>query len=289
MKNYIINNYMIKFDIVLFDIMCYNNSMIITKRWYIDMIFSKYITIQESKKCQRVANVFDKLYDQIDSVVINTGKYGFAFLKYYDCNGFQFIENYTNSIDLFKALWHEWLKEKLIELCINTPIINLNYKEMYNKLSSKTQNEILRSKKYFLSMANNKHIKLNSSPTMKLHISYKERAKCRILVNILKNELEKNDIFIKETEKFGFVMLTYYEPIANFDSAIVFTNFDKMYDTLLDEWFLCQIIKKMKEKHEIDKDIDVFYNELSKKEKEKLKKKKANLEAFIKKAGFIKI
>lgn len=47
-------------------------------------------------------------------------------------------------------------------------------------------------------------------------------------------------------------MLTYYEPIANFDSAIVFTNCNKMYDTLLDEWFLCQVIRLMKEKHAID-------------------------------------
>lgn len=84
-------------------------------------------------------------------------------------------------------------------------------------------------------------------------------------------------------------MLTYYEPIANFDSAIVFTNCNKMYDTLLDEWFLCQVIRLMKEKHAIDIDIDVFYNGLSKKEKEKLKRQKAHFEAFVmKRASFIK-
>lgn len=92
----------------------------------------KYITIQESQKCQRVANVFNQLYEQIDSVVINTGKYGFAFLKYFNANGFQYIENYLNSNKLFEALWYEWLKEKLIELCVNTPLINLEYKEMFN-------------------------------------------------------------------------------------------------------------------------------------------------------------
>lgn len=121
------------------------------------MIFSKYITIRESKKSQRVANVFNELCDQIDSVVINTGKYGFVFLKYFHCKGFQYIENYTNSADLFRALWHEWLKEKLIELCIDMPLINLNYKKMYNKLSLEIQNELLRTKKHFLSMVNNRY------------------------------------------------------------------------------------------------------------------------------------
>lgn len=129
----------------------------------------------------------------------------------------------------------------------------------------------------------NNDIKLDISTTMKSFITNKERMQCRILADIFREELEKNDIIIKETARFGFVMLQYYEPIANFDSAIIFTNCQKMFYTLLDEWFWCQITELMNQKQVIDKDIDDFYNELCKKEKENLIKKKDDFVDMIKK------
>mgnify|MGYP006968299404 CR=1 FL=1 len=248
-----------------------------------------YITTQESKKCTEVTNAFKELFETLDITVINTGKYGFALLKYYYSNGFQYIENYINSNNLFEALWNEWLKEKLIELCIDTPLINLDYKDMYDNLSLDTQKELIKTKRLFLSKVNNDTIKSDISTTIQSHINNKERDQCRILAAIFRTELEKHSIVIKETEKFGFIMLQYFEPKANFDCAMVFTDCQKMYDTLLNEWFVCQISDLMQKRYIINIDIDDFYNKLSKKEKEELHKKKERfINQIMKKASFIK-
>lgn len=69
-------------------------------------------------------------------------------------------------------------------------------------------------------------------------------------------------------------MLEYSEPQANFDYAIVFTDSQTMFNTLLDEWFICQITELRKEKHLTNLDINDFYNKLPEAEKDMLNSKK---------------
>ena len=246
-----------------------------------------HITKKESKKCERVVNIFAELSDKTDTTVINARKYGFALLKCFDYNGFYNIATYRRSKNLFDALWKEWLKEKLVSLCINTPLINLTYKDMYAGLSIKTQNQILSTRKKFLSLINKKY-NIQNLNIQKSYISAKEREKCRIIADIFKKDLQKNDILIEETRKFGFIMLQYFEPKKNFDCAIVFKNCHEMFDLLLEEWFTCQITELMKKKCITNIDIDDFYNELPKEEKEKLRTRKANfVKQALKKAEFI--
>lgn len=94
-----------------------------------------YITNQETQKCKKVVQAFNDFLQQTDILVLDTGRYGFALLKYFDHDEFGCIETYINSNELFDALWQEWLKEKLISLYIDTSIINFDYEEIFNKLS----------------------------------------------------------------------------------------------------------------------------------------------------------
>lgn len=263
----------------------------IYKNWEkaeMDMKNYYHITKEESKKCERIVDIFDELLDKTDTTVINTGKYGFVLLKCFDYDGFYNITTYRKSEFLFEDLWEEWLEEKLISLCINTPLINLTYKDMFAGQSIKIQNEILNTKKSFLSSIYTENVKKKLS-LQKSYITATERENCRIIADIFKKDLEKDDIIIEETRKFGFIMLQYFEPKKDFDSAIVFKNCQEMFDILLEEWFTYQISELMEQKNVTDIDIDDFYNELLKEEKEELRKRKANfVKQALKKADFIK-
>lgn len=253
-----------------------------------DMKNYYHIAKEESKKCERIVDIFDELLDKTDTTVINTGKYGFVLLKCFDYDGFYNITTYRKSEFLFEDLWEEWLEEKLISLCINTPLINLTYKDMFAGQSIKIQNEILNTKKSFLSSIYTENVKKKLS-LQKSYITATERENCRIIADIFKKDLEKDDIIIEETRKFGFIMLQYFEPKKIFDSAIAFKDCQEMFDILLEEWFTFQITELMKQKNVTDIDIDDFYNEMLKEEKEELRKRKTNfVKQALKKADFIK-
>lgn len=240
-----------------------------------------YITKSEITKCKKVVQAFNEFFNQTDIYVLDTGRYGFALLKYFNYDGFYSIKTYTNSDDLFNALWQEWLKEKLITLCINTPLINLDYEQMLNGLPVKQQKKISEAKEHFLSKARNEETDYNITNDSEIGIEDLERKKCGIVAQIFSNDLGKYNIVIKELKKLGFIMLEYFEPTANFDCAIVFTESQTMFDNLLDEWFVCQIIELRDKKHATDLDIDDFYNKLPENEKDKLNSMKNK---FIKQA-----
>lgn len=101
------------------------------------------------------------------------------------------------------------------------------------------------------------------------------------MAQIFRKDLEKNDIILLDTGRYGFVMLEYYKPIANFDCAMIFENSQKMFDTLLDEWYQCLITDLMKKQQVKDIDIDEFYDGLPEEEKNQLKSRKSQ---FVKEA-----
>ncbi len=245
------------------------------------------ISNSETEKCKKVVQAFDELFNRTNILVLDTGQYGFVLLKYDDNDEFYSIKTYQNSSALFDALWQEWLKEELIELCINTPLINLDdYEEMFNGLPIKQQQKLMAAKEHFLFEANSQNIPLTAPVTS--NPADLEKSRCIVIAQIFREALEANNIVLKDTEKFGFIMLEYYNPKANFDSAVVFTDSRTMFDTLLNEWFDCLITDLMEERQVSNIDIDDFYNELSDEEKEKLENKKNKFvrEALEKSAFF---
>lgn len=238
-----------------------------------------YITNQERENCRKVVDVFHKLLRQLDILALDAGKYGFVLLKYLNYTDFDFIQTYINSDALFEALWQEWLEVKMMTLCINTPLIDLDFDKMYDGLSVKQQNEIQRTKESFKSKIKNKNTSITT--TRKANKTDSDKIRCETMAQIFRKDLEKNDIILLDTGKYGFVMLEYYKPIANFDCAMIFENSQKMFDTLLDEWYQCLITDLMKKQQVKDIDIDEFYDGLPEEEKNQLKSRKSQ---FVKEA-----
>lgn len=241
----------------------------------------EYITKQERENCRKVVAVFHKLFQKLDILVLDAGKYGFVLLKNLYYNDFDIIETYINSDALFEALWQEWLKEKLIDICIKTPLIHLDYDKMYDRLSIKQQNKIQRTKESFKSKIKNESIITDITTTRKSNKKDTDKIRCQVIAQIFRKDLEKNDIILLDTGKYGFVMLEYYKPIANFDCAIIFKSSQKMFDMLLYEWYQCLITDLMKKQQVKDIDIDDFYDSLPEEEKIELENRKSQ---FVKEA-----
>ena len=75
----------------------------------------RYITDEERKKCQKVAEAFEELYERTDIAVIDVGKYGFVKLQYYKLPvGFDTAVTYRNSESLFNDLWFDWIDRKSV-------------------------------------------------------------------------------------------------------------------------------------------------------------------------------
>ena len=113
-----------------------------------------YITDEERKKCQKVAEAFEEVYERTDIAVIDAGKYGFVKLQYYKLPvGFDSAVTYRNSESLFNDLWFDWMYDRLLATVQGTPLVDLDYKEIYKRLPKEKQEEIIARRDYFREMS----------------------------------------------------------------------------------------------------------------------------------------
>lgn len=76
---------------------------------------------KEHDKCQRVADAFSELYEMYgDMCVVDAGKFGFAFLKWYGGESFDGNSVYQDSKELFDDLWQMWLDYKILDSVAGT-------------------------------------------------------------------------------------------------------------------------------------------------------------------------
>ena len=112
-----------------------------------------YITVEEQKKCRKVADAFAELED-VDIVVVDVGRYGFVKLQYYTPpTGFENDFTFTNSIKLFDDLWEEWLHTQLIMLAKEMKIDDVDYDDIFKRLPEEKQNELRSRKQHFAELA----------------------------------------------------------------------------------------------------------------------------------------
>lgn len=230
----------------------------------------KYITAREAEKCKKVVAAFNELYNQTDILVINSGEHGFVLLKYDNyMTGYFSITTYTNSVDLFDALWSEWAKEQLISLALNTPLIDLDYEEIFASLPEKEKKKILDKKDYFRLKLQQVNIYEDFIMVDNSHdyITLEEKERCKIVADIFYESLAKDDLIICDAGKYGYAMLTYYKPPIGFDGIVMFTDSQKMYNTLLREWYTLRIEELAKTMNMSNFDVDVFYEQLSDEQK----------------------
>ena len=119
------------------------------------MMNQKFITDNERKKCQKVADAFAELYDQVDIIVQDAGRYGFVKVYCYEpYRGFYRITTFTNSRELFNDLWEEWFHEQVFALTQGTPHIDLDPHNIFKTLPKEKQTEIMSKKLYFKKICN---------------------------------------------------------------------------------------------------------------------------------------
>ena len=113
-----------------------------------------YITAEERKKCQKVADAFAELYEIENILVMDAGRYGFVKLQYYSKQrGFENVFTFVDSKSLFDDLWQEWFDTKLILRARETPMQEMDYEEIFNCLPEQEKNELLDRKKEFAKAA----------------------------------------------------------------------------------------------------------------------------------------
>ena len=112
-----------------------------------------YITVEEQKKCRKVADAFVELED-VDIVVVDAGRYGFVKLQYYTPpTGFENDFTFTDSREMFEDLWEEWLHTQIIALAKEMNIADIDYDDFFKRLPEEKQNELMGRKQIFAETA----------------------------------------------------------------------------------------------------------------------------------------
>ena len=112
-----------------------------------------YITVEEQKKCRKVADAFAELED-VDIVVVDAGRYGFVKLQYYTPpTGFENDFTFTDSREMFEDLWEEWLHTQIIALAKEMNIADIDYDDFFERLPEEKQNELMGRKQIFAETA----------------------------------------------------------------------------------------------------------------------------------------
>ena len=113
-----------------------------------------YITEEERVKCQKVVDAFAELYEIENIVVLDAGRYGFIELKYYKPPyGFDEDEIFTDSRELFEALWQEWLNTILYLIAKEIQLDDILYGEVFNRLTKEKQSALIGRKANFTKKA----------------------------------------------------------------------------------------------------------------------------------------
>lgn len=109
---------------------------------------------EEHDKCQSVADAFAELYEMYgDMCVVDAGKFGFVFLKWFSRNSFEGSTAYKDSRELFDDLWQMWLGYKLLESVSGTEREDIDYEQLYEELSAKEKEEYEEKRQQFLSLS----------------------------------------------------------------------------------------------------------------------------------------
>lgn len=116
----------------------------------------KYISEDEREKCLKVIDAFAELYETTndDIVVLDGGRYDFIKLQYYKFpNGFNTSMTFTDSVSLFDDLWEDWLNMQLFELVKGTPLIELDYEDIFKCMPEEKQETLMEKRGYFAEKA----------------------------------------------------------------------------------------------------------------------------------------
>ena len=103
-----------------------------------------YITDEERRRCQKVADAFVELFENEDLIVLNAGRYGFVKLQYFKYPaGFETTDIFYDSRSLFDTLWEDWLNTQLLNIASGTPMEKMDYADILKSLPEEKQKDLL--------------------------------------------------------------------------------------------------------------------------------------------------
>ncbi|MCM1120303.1 MAG: hypothetical protein NC543_13195 [bacterium] len=150
-----------------------------------------YISDEESKNCQKVADAFSELFECEDLVVLDAGRYGFVRLQYFKFPfGFDTIDSFYDSKSLFDELWEEWLHTQLINLTADTPMADMEYEDILKCLPEEKRKELLDRRLFFAERTGVENILNKTAPDLWSE-EYLQKIK-KESENTLEELLEKN-------------------------------------------------------------------------------------------------
>lgn len=105
---------------------------------------------EERVRCLKVAEAFHEYFEEVeDATIVDAGKFGIIWLRWFDGWQFDSQEIYTDSIMLFDALYEAWKEHHLLTPVLGTPIAELEYEEMYERLTLEEKTTFEEKRQYF--------------------------------------------------------------------------------------------------------------------------------------------
>ena len=112
-----------------------------------------YITNIEHEKCKKAAKAYAEL-EQEDIILVDVGRYGFLMLQYFQpLSIFDDVITFTESKKMFDFLWDEWLYSQLIYIAKEMQIVDIDYDDVFDLLTTDQQQKLLSKRNYFLKKA----------------------------------------------------------------------------------------------------------------------------------------
>ena len=105
---------------------------------------------EERVRCLKVAEAFREYFEEVeDTTIVDAGKFGIIWLRWFDGWQFDSQEIYTDSTMLFHALYEAWKEHHLLTPVLGTPIAELEYEEMYERLTPEEKTAFEEKRQYF--------------------------------------------------------------------------------------------------------------------------------------------
>ncbi|MDO4303388.1 MAG: hypothetical protein Q4D94_05680 [Bacillota bacterium] len=117
-----------------------------------------------------------------------------------------------------------------------------------------------------------------------VYISEVEREKCRKVAEAYSELYEEDDILVLDAGRYGFVKLQYYRPSVGFDGVTTFTDSQKLFDSLWEEWRNTQLLMFVKGTPMAEMDYEEMLKSMPKEKQRELLEKR---NYFAQKAGIM--
>ncbi len=101
-------------------------------------------------------DAFAELYEMEDEdiLLVDAGRYGFVKLQCYTPSyGFEELDTYIDSKNLFEGLWAEWFNLNVFLLAREMQLDDVFYDDIFNNLTKEKQSELIGRKDYFAKKA----------------------------------------------------------------------------------------------------------------------------------------